>query len=140
MDTLPNPSARPNPSTKALRSYYWWLSLSLIAYAIAIIFSRNFLHIHPGNGPVFFAIALLPLLPSIFGFVAIVRLVLATDELQRRIIVNSLALAGGATALLAVTYGLIEGDDIPNPSAWCTYVVFMVSWLIAGIFVRRHYK
>ena len=77
----------------------------------------------------FFAIALLPLLPSIFGFVAIVRLVLATDELQRRIIVNSLALAGGATALLAVTYGLIEGDDIPNPSAWCTYVVFMVSWL-----------
>ncbi len=129
-----------NPATKAIRTYYWHLGFSMIAYVMTIIASRDFLHTHPGDGPAYFAIALLPVLPVIFVFVAIVRFVVATDELQRRIIVNSLALAGGATALLAVTYGLIEGDDIPHPSAWWTYVVFMSSWVIASIFVRRHYR
>jgi hypothetical protein len=59
---------------------------------------------------------------------------------MRRMIVNSIALAGGATALLAVTYGLIEGEGFPFISAWWTYSVFMTSWVIAGFFVRRHYR
>ena len=133
-------SPHSNPSTKAFRTYSGISGLSMIAYVIAIIVSRNFLNTHPGHGPVFFAIALLPLPAAIFVFVAVVRFILATDELQRRILVNSLALAGGVTALLAVTYGLIEGDDLPNPSAWCTYIVFMTSWLIAAFFVRDHYR
>jgi hypothetical protein len=133
-------NSAPNPAVKALHSYFWWLSLSMIAYAIAIIVSRSFLHTHPGDGPGNIAVALLPIIPVIFVFVAVVRLVLATDEMQRRIIVNSLALAGGVTALLAVTYGLLEGEVLPRPSAWITYITFMTSWIIAGIFVRRHYR
>jgi hypothetical protein len=117
----------------------------MIAYVIAIIVSRSFLiaraiaH-HPIANPWLIVVALLPIIPIIFVFIAIVRFVQATDELQRQIIVNSLALAGGATALLAVTYGLLEGDVLPRPSAWWTYEVFMISWIIAASFVRRHYR
>jgi len=138
MNPPPNPT--PNPSVKALHSYFWWLGLSLIAYAITIIFSRNYLYAHPGNDPWHAVVALLPIIPVTFAFVAIVRFVRATDEMQRQIIVNSLALAGGATALLAVTYGLLEGDVLPRPSAWTTYTTFMTCWIIAGLFVRRHYR
>ena len=141
-----NPNPPPNnPSTKALHSYYWEFGLSMIAYVITIILSRSFLiagtiaH-HPIANPWNIAVALLPIIPVIFVFVAVVRFVQATDELQRQIIVNSLALAGGATALLAVTYGLLEGDVLPRPSAWTTYITFMSCWIIAGLFVRRHYR
>jgi hypothetical protein len=86
------------------------------------------------------AIALSPLVPVVFVFIATVRCVLGMDEMMRRICVNSLAIAGGATALLSVTYGLIEGDSLPKLSAWWTYTTFMVAWLIASFFVRRRYR
>jgi O-antigen/teichoic acid export membrane protein len=129
-----------NPSVKALHAYFWWLGLSMIAYVITIIFSRNYLYAHHLANPWRIVVALLPLIPVIGIFAAMVRYTLATDELQRQIIVNSSALAGGVTALLAVTYGLIEGDGIPHLSAWWAYIVFMISYMIAASFVRRHYR
>ncbi len=130
----------PNPTASARRTYFWQFSLSMIAYVIAIIVSRNYLEAHHPANPARTLVAASPIIPVIFLFLAIVRYVLATDELMRRMIVNSLALAGGATVLLAVTYGLIEGEGFPFISAWWTYGVFMTSWIIAGYFVRRHYQ
>ncbi len=130
----------PNPTVKAMHAYYWQFGVALMAYVIAIMASRNFLHSHPGDGPAHVVIALLPIIPQIFLFAAIVRFVRATDELQRQIIVHSLALAGGVTALLAFAYSLIEGDSFPPPHAWWTYGTFLTSWVIASIFVRRHYR
>jgi len=80
------------------------------------------------------------MIPAVFVFVSIVGYLLATDELVRRVAVDSLALAGGATALVAVTYGLLEGDGLPRPSAWWTYGVFMVSWIISSYFAWRRYR
>ncbi len=85
-------------------------------------------------------IAVAPLIPLILLFVAIIRFTLRMDELQRRIHVTSLAISGGATAMLAVTYGLMEGEVFPHPSAWYTYAVFMMGWVVAVPFVRRRYQ
>ena len=90
--------------------------------------------------PLQLAVALIPVLPVIGVFIAVLRLLLATDELQRRIYIESLAIAGGITALLAVSYGLIESPGVPNLSAWWTWTVFMLSFGISTFFVRRHYK
>jgi hypothetical protein len=110
----------------------------MVAYVIVVFLSRWMWH--TANGPWQTVIALLPMIPAVFVFVSIVRYLLATDELRRRIAVDSLALAGGATALIAVTYGLIEGEGLPRPSAWWTYAAFMVSWMVSGYFVRRRYQ
>ena len=129
---------RPNPTSKASRRYYWQFGLSMFAYVIVILFSR---WLWPSvNGPWQIVVAVLPVIPAIFIFASIVRYLLATDELLRRIAVDSMALAGGATALIAVTYGLLEGERLPRPSAWWTYAVFMVSWLVAGVVVRRRFQ
>jgi len=114
----------------------------MMAYVAAILVSRWLLrgpmqHVSEGWQ---IALALLPVIPVFFVFAAIVRVVLGTDELYRRICVDSLALAGGATALIAVTYGLIESDYFPHLSAWWTYMTFMVAWIIASLFVRRRYR
>ena len=87
-----------------------------------------------------YVVAMLPLVPILLVFGAIVRYMLGVDELIRRIQVDSLALAGGATALIAAAYGLIEGDFAPKLSAWWTFVTFMMAWLIASFFVRRRYQ
>src|SRR5580692_9831432 len=116
-----------NPVKRVARRYYIEFGVSMAAY-VAVIFVRHWLLHGPmrhANHRWQIAIALLPVIPIIFVFAAIVRLVRGTDELYRRVCVDSLALAGGATALIAVTYGLIEGDYFPHLSAWWTYATFM---------------
>src|ERR1035438_128769 len=124
-----------NPTSRAVQRYYWQFGLSMAAYLIVILPTRWMWH--NANGRWQTVVALFPMIPAVFVFASIVRYLLATDELLRRIAVVSLALAGGATALIAVTYGLLEGDGLPRPSAWWTYGVFMVSWIISSYFVRR---
>jgi hypothetical protein len=138
-----------NPVKRAYRRYSIEFVIAMVLY-VAVIWISNWLLYgqEPGShGPMQHAgegwkitVSLLPAIPMFLVFAAVVRLVLNTDELQRRIYVDSVALAGGATALLAVTYGLLEGDYIPRPSAWWTYTAFMVSWLVAVFFVRRRYR
>jgi hypothetical protein len=84
--------------------------------------------------------ALLPLIPIAFVFAAIVRYMGSIDELQRRIQIESLSLAAGITALLAITYGFLETVGLPHLSAWYTYAAVMVAWIIAQPFVARRYR
>ena len=110
---------------------------------IAVMCLRGWLLHGPlrnSNALIQYSVALLPIIPTAFLFAAIVRVVRGTDEMLRRITIESLALAGRATALLAVTYGLIEDDRVPRLSAWWTYCVFMLAWIVAGFFVRRRYQ
>jgi hypothetical protein len=131
-----------NPVKRVRRRYAVEFAISMLAYLGVMAIRNRLLH-----GPLRHAdkswqivIALLPLLPTCFVFTALVRLLRGTDELCRRVCVDSLALAGGATALIAITWGLIEGDFLPHLSAWWTYATFMVSWMVAAFFVRRRYQ
>lgn len=131
-----------NPVKRAYRRYVIEFSASMVGYA-GIMLLRNWLLaglMRDAPQAWQLAVALTPFIPAVFIFAAIVRLVRATDELYRRICIDSLAIAGGATALLALTYGLIESDRFPHLSAWWTYAAFMVAWLIAQLFVRRQYR
>jgi len=131
-----------NPVKRAARRYFIEFGLAMAVYVVVIFLSRWLLHgpMRHASEAWQIAIALLPMIPVLGVFAAVVRLLRRTDELSRQICVDSLALAGGATALLAVTYGLIEGGRLPPLSAWWTYVTFMTAWLVATFFVRRRYQ
>ncbi len=137
MDTLP-----PNPTRRAFRRYLLEFSLAMAAYVATIFLSRWLLRgpLRTTPEPWASALALLPLLSVIALFLATFRLVLATDEFQRRIYIESFAIAGGATALLAITYGLLEGEHFPHLSAWWTYTAFMLAWLLATFILRWRYR
>ncbi len=111
----------------------------MVAYAVVLIVSINAIE-HALPPALKLVFALLPLIPIAFVFAAIVRYMSSIDELQRRIQIESLSLAAGITALLAITYGFLETVGLPHLSAWYAYAAVMVAWLIAQPFVARRYR
>jgi len=128
-----------NPTTTANRRYALEFTLAMLAYAIVLIISiKAITHGLPPALKLLFA--LLPVVPVAFVFAAIVRYMGSIDELQRRIHIESLALAAGITALLAITYGFLETVGLPRLSAWYMYAAVMIAWLVAQPFVARRYR
>jgi hypothetical protein len=129
----------PNPTSAAGRRYAIEFTVSMVAYVVILIVSIK--AIEHGLPPALkLVFALLPLLPIGFVFAAVVRYMGSIDELQRRIQIESLSLAAGITALLAITYGFLETVGLPHLSAWFTYAAVMIAWLIAQPFVARRYR
>ncbi len=127
-----------NPTTQAQRRYVIEFTIAIVAYMVVLFATRY--AFRDLSGPWEPIVALLPVVPLIAIFVAVLRWLRATDEFNRRIIVDSLAIAGGITALLAATYGFAEGDLLPRPSAWWTWTVFMFAWAISAMILRRRYE
>lgn len=130
--------ASPNPTTQAQKRYLIQFTIAIVAYLV-VLFGTRFAF-RGLTGPLETIVALLPIIPIAFIFMAVVRWLANTDEFNRRIIVESLAIAGGITALLAATYGFIENDPLPRPSAWWTWGVFMFAWAISSMILRRRYQ
>jgi hypothetical protein len=128
-----------NPTSAARRRYLIEFTLSMAAYIVIVLISVSSIK-HGLAGPLKLAFALLPLVPIAFVFAAIVRYMSSIDELQRQINIESLALAAGITALLAITYGFLETVGLPHLSAWFTYAAVMVAWIVAQPFVARRYR
>lgn len=127
-----------NPTALANRRYVLQLVVCMLAY-VAVLVPAMWLLNHGIEGGLKVAVAIAPAVPVAFVFLAVLRYFAATDEFQRRLMVESLAIAGGITALLAVTYGFLENAGLPYLSAWWTYTTFMAAWLIARLFVSRTY-
>jgi hypothetical protein len=125
-----------NPTTRAGRRYLVEIAIFMTAYAAICLFWL----FHGASGHSRIAIALLAMIPAVFAFAAIVRYLLRTDEFFRKLLVESSAIAGGATALLALMYSLLEGAGFPKQHAIWTYSTFMIIWLVASLFIRRRYK
>jgi len=131
--------AAPDPTAVAGRRYAIEFSISMVAYALVLIVSIKMIQ-HGLSPALKLVFALLPMIPIALVFTAIVRYMSSIDELQRRIQIESLSLAAGITALLAITYGFLETVGLPHLSAWFTYAAVMVAWMIAQPFVARRYR
>ncbi|MDI1310625.1 hypothetical protein [Prosthecobacter sp.] len=132
-----------NPTTRAFHRYFAELGAAMAGYAVLIIASRVLLSSEIGrqwNGGWQCALSLAPAIPLALVFLAVIRFLNGMDELARRIAVDSLAVAGGVTAMLAASYGLIESTVFPHVSAWWTFMMFMSSWLIAALVLKRRYQ
>jgi chromate transport protein ChrA len=127
-----------NPTEKARRRYLFEFGVSIVFYVIVIEVSRRFAGDFSGTARMFLLLA--PVAPAVLVAAVVLRHVRAMDEMQRRIAEQSLAAAGVITVIASVTWGLLEGEILPRPSAWWTLVVFMAGWLVATVFVRRRYE
>jgi len=113
------------------------LTAAYVAVLYAAIATVN--AIHP-TGLLRYALLLAPVVPVALIVPAIVRYFVATDDYERRVMTESLAIAAAVTALCAVTYGFLEIAGLPRPSAWLTWLVVMGSWAVARFVVARHYQ
>lgn len=127
-----------NPTDAAKRQYQIRFAAAILTYVV-IVFPLA-AGADRAEGPWKIVLALTPLVPLVFVFVSAIQFLRGIDELERQIHIEALAIAAGVTALLSVTYGFLEVAHFPRPSAWVTYSVVMVCWLIATPLVARRYK
>lgn len=89
------------------------------------------------------AIALLPVVPIVLATRAVVRLVRAGDELQRRIDLEALVIAGVVVGLACLTASLLEAADVIELSARQALIwIFPAQWIayvLARVWTRRRY-
>jgi len=128
-----------NPTAVANRSYIAEMAVCMVAY-VAVLVPAIWLLNRGLEGPLRVAVAIAPVVPIVFVFVAVLRYFGRTDEFERRMLLESLGIAGVITALLAATYGFLENAGLPHLSAWYTWAAFMGSWLIGRIIVARFYR
>jgi hypothetical protein len=132
------PSSR-NPTAEASRRYFVEFSTAIVVY-LAVTGASVWAVRHVTSGPLHYLLAIVPVVPIAVVFVAVLRYLNASDEFTRMVHVEALAISAGVTAMLAVTYGFLESAGFPKLSAWWTYVVVMITWLIANPFVARRYR
>jgi hypothetical protein len=125
-----------NPTTRADRRYFRELGLAFVAYALVLSASVYGLN-HGVSGVAKYLVAVVPAIPVVGVFIAIVRWLQTTDEYQRQTTIVAMAIAGGATALIDVTYGFLENGGLPRMSVWISYVIFMSIWGIATPVLKR---
>jgi hypothetical protein len=127
-----------NPTTVAQRRYLKQFALVMASYVLITIGTRAAMdHL---SGPSRLIAAALPMVPIIAAFIAILRFIQNTDEFKRRLVIESMAIAGGITAVLAACYGFLEDDYLPRLSIWWVWFVLMGSWAAAAVIQRWRYR
>ncbi len=129
----------PNPTVAANRKYVLEIVICMVVY-MAVLIPAIWLLNRGLEGPLKFVVAIAPAVPVFFVFVAVLKYFGRTDEFERRVLLESLGIAGVITALLAATYGFLENAGLPHLSAWWTWATFMGAWLIGRLIVSRYYN
>ncbi|MGH8320988.1 MAG: hypothetical protein ACRESI_03430 [Gammaproteobacteria bacterium] len=117
----------------------WEMFAGSLAYIAAVYISVRLLPTYPTGG-LHISLALVPLLPLVFIFWAVIRFVTHTDEMLRRLHIDALAISAGATAFLALTYGCLEMAGMPKLSAWWTFMCVDIIWAITVFILKRRYR
>jgi hypothetical protein len=125
-----------NPTTQAGYRYIFELGLASAVY-LAVTAGSAYGLAHGVEGIARIAVAAAPVVPILGMSWAIVRWLIATDEYHRTTIVICMAIAGGLTALLTVTYGVLQNAGLPPLNASWTWIAFMVIWGLSKPIVER---
>lgn len=124
---------------KSMRRYQVELFGSAIAYVILLLISVHYVGAIASK-PLRSAVALLPMAGIAGMAVAIVRLAMRMDELQRQTLLVSAAIGGLATAVATMALGFLDSAGIFRTSMTFVWPIFIVAAGICLPVVRRHYR
>lgn len=85
------------------------------------------------------AVALVPLIPAVWGCLAIVRHLQRVDELQRQIQLSGMATGFGVAMITAITFGFLAmaGLEAGRVGPWIIYAAGMLAWLVGNALASR---
>jgi hypothetical protein len=129
-----------NPTKRAARTYLIQFSVAMALYVIVLVAALAVIGHFGLTGSLRFTLLLLPLIP-VFAMVPVVlRYYRDTDEFERRLTSESLAIAAAITAVYSVTCGFLEIAGVAKLSAFYTWIVVMGSWFFARLVLRLRYR
>jgi hypothetical protein len=123
-----------------MRRYYVEFTISMTAYAVVLIASVTLLDRLSTDSNFRTAIALAPVVPVVFVLIAIMRLLVNSDELQQRIQLFAISFAAVTTALLTFSYGFLEGIGFPRFSPIWVFPLMTALWGLGLSYFSRRYR
>lgn len=88
------------------------------------------------------ALALLPIIPTIFVARAIIRRILGGDELERRVLLEATAIAGLIVALVSFSLGMLEAAGVIQLDGALIYVLpaMVAIWGVVLPWLKHRYE
>ena len=84
-------------------------------------------------------IALIPVVPTIFVLIAVMRALRDSDELQQKIQLQAVTFSAIVTGLITFSYGFLENVGFPHfPTLFVFPLLFALRGIGAGIFSRKY--
>lgn len=114
--------------------------LAMIAYTIIVALSLKVLGAGVENQSLRALISISPILPVIAICWSILRNIRRSDELQRAIQIEALAIALAGTAILTMGYGFLENVGYPRLTMFVVWPLIAVLWTVSLFFSSRRYK
>ena len=125
---------------QAMRRYIIEFIIAMSAYVVVLVVSVSLLDRLPADARGRVAIALAPAIPVLFVLLAIMRLLISSDELQQRIQLLAISFAAGATALLTFSYGFLERIGFPHLSPIWIFPLMTTLWGLSLSYFSRRYQ
>jgi hypothetical protein len=119
--------------------YVGTVLVALALYTVALVASLTWLKAGI-EGPLKYAIAVLPVFPALAIPYGALRCCQAMDELQRRIQLESLAFGFAAAAVATFTYGFLQNAGLPDVSWVWVWPVMAMCWIVGQLVARRRYR
>jgi hypothetical protein len=120
-----------------MRSYLREFGLGMVAYAVVLAAVLIWGGLD-GSSPWRFVWAMLPVLPTLWIAVAVVRHIRRIDDYQRLLLLQGLGVGFLVAMAASVTVGFLDiaGLNVPMPG-WIVYAVGMLGWLVAAQVAKR---
>lgn len=124
-------------SDRAARRYGARLATAMAAYVVVLLAAVLVLPLL--TGPARYLVMATPIVPAAFVAVAVLRYSREADELQRLIVLESLAAAFALGSLITFGYGLLQVAGAPEVSWLFVWPVYAACWLLFALLARRRY-
>ena len=127
-----------NPK-KVMKRYMREFFIAMSAYVIILVVSISILNRTeiPKNWQIVISFA--PAIPVVFVILAIMRLLVDSDELQQRVQLLATSFSAALTGLITFSYGFLENVGFPKIPTFFVFPMLIAIWGISlGYFGRRY--
>jgi hypothetical protein len=115
------------------------LAFASIAYAALLVASIVTLQRFELSKALQVIITLLPAIPTAFVIIAIMRMLVSSDELQQRIQLFAVSFSAALTGFITFSYGFLENVGFPKFSTFLIFPMLVAFWGISlGYFSRKY--
>lgn len=124
---------------KVMRRYMRELLVAMSIYIVVLIASISILERTELPQVWQVLITLLPAIPVAFVILAIMRMLIDSDELQQRIQLFATAFSAALTGFITFSYGFLENVGFPKFSTFLVFPILILIWGISlGYFTRKY--
>ncbi|MCB0100425.1 MAG: hypothetical protein H6635_09750 [Anaerolineales bacterium] len=124
---------------QVMKRYSKELAFASIAYVALLVSSIITLQRYELSKAVQVVITLLPAIPTGFVIIAIMRMLIASDELQQRIQLYAVSFSAALTGFITFSYGFLENIGFPKFSTFLIFPMLVAFWGISlGYFSRKY--